>query len=97
MRDIEKIKGILAEHKRELGRRFKVKDIGVFGSYVTGIEKKRSDVDILVEFEEPVGMFEFLALEDYLSVLLGIRVDLVSRKALKPRIGKRIMTEVIYV
>lgn len=97
MKDIEKIKRILADRKRELGHRFKVKDIGVFGSYVTGTEKKGSDVDILVEFEEPVGMFEFLALEDYLSGLLGIRVDLVSRKALKPRIGKRIMTEVIYV
>jgi hypothetical protein len=42
MKDIEKIKKILAEHKRQVGRRFKAKDIGVFGSYVTGIEKREA-------------------------------------------------------
>ena len=97
MKDFYKIKETLALHKRELRDRFKVKDIGVFGSYVKKQQKEGSDIDILVEFEEPVGMFEFIALEDYLSELLGVKVDLVSRKALKPRIGERILKEVIYV
>jgi len=51
----------------------------------------------LVEFEEPVGFFDFIALEDYLAGLLGVKVDLVSKKALKPRIGERILKEVIRV
>jgi len=97
LRDVDRITKVLAEHKGELRSRFKVKDIGVFGSYVRGEQRKKSDVDILVEFEEPVGFFEFIALEDYLGDLLGVKVDLVSKKALKPRIGERILKEVARV
>ncbi|PIU59186.1 nucleotidyltransferase [Candidatus Bathyarchaeota archaeon CG07_land_8_20_14_0_80_47_9] len=97
MEKVEEVKRILAGHKRELRQRFKVKSIGVFGSLVRGEERKASDVDVLVEFVEPVGFFEFIALEDYLSGLLGVRVDLVSKKALKPRIGERVLKEVAYV
>jgi predicted nucleotidyltransferase len=97
MRDVDRVREILARNRGELRRRFKVKDIGVFGSYVRGEQKKKSDVDVLVEFEEPVGFFEFIALEDYLAGLLGVKVDLVSRKALKPRIGERILKEVVRV
>ena len=98
MKPIEEIKGILTEHKEELRERFRVREIGVFGSYVRGEQKKRgSDIDILVEFEEPIGIFEFMDLEEYLSNLLGRKVDLVSRKALKPRIGEYILKEVVYV
>jgi hypothetical protein len=97
VRDVDRIKKVLARNKGELRRRFKVKDIGVFGSFVRGEQRKKSDVDILVGFAEPVGFFEFIALEDYLADLLGVKVDLVSKKALKPRIGERILREVIYV
>ena len=74
-----------------------MKTIGVFGSYVRGEQKRQSDVDVLVEFEEPVGLFEFMDLEMYLTDLLGVKVDLVSKKALKPHIGERILKEVIMV
>jgi predicted nucleotidyltransferase len=98
MKTIEEIKRILKEHKEELRDRFKVKEIGVFGSYVRGEQRrKESDIDILVEFEEPIGFLEFLGLEEYLSDLLGAKVDLVSRKALKPRIGGYILKEVVYI
>lgn len=97
MQDMESIKQILLAHKGELRERFKVKDIGVFGSYVRGEQKRNSDVDLLVEFSEPVGLFEFMALENYLSELLGVRVDLVSKKALKPHIGERILGEVVMI
>lgn len=96
MENVEKVKKVLAKHKRELRQKFKVKDIGVFGSYVRNEQRKTSDIDVLVEFVEPVGLFEFMALEDYLSSLLGVKVDLVSRKALKPHIGKRVLKEVVY-
>jgi predicted nucleotidyltransferase len=97
MKDVEGIKRALLQHKAELNRRFKVKTIGVFGSYVRGEQKQGSDVDVLVEFEEPVGLFDFMGLEFYLSDLLGVKVDLVSKKALKPYIGERILQEVVMV
>jgi predicted nucleotidyltransferase len=97
MQDLEVIKRILFRNKKELRRRFKVKELGVFGSYVRGEQKQESDVDVLVTFEEPIGLFEFMLLEEYLSDLLGVKVDLVSKKALKPHIGERILEEVIIV
>lgn len=97
MKDVESIKRVLLQHKGELRKKFKVKTLGVFGSYVRGEQKQGSDVDVLVEFAEPIGLFEFMDLEEYLSKLLGVKVDLVSKKALKPHIGERILQEVIIV
>jgi predicted nucleotidyltransferase len=97
MRDVETIKATLLQHKIELREKFKVKTIGVFGSYVRGEQKLSSDVDVLVEFNEPVGLFEFIKLENYLSDLLGVKVDLASKKALKPHIGEHIVQEVIMI
>jgi len=97
MKKLRDIKEILARHKPEIQRRFKVKEIAIFGSYVRGQQKYQSDVDVLVEFSEPVGLFEFMDLEEYLQSLFGVRVDLVSRKALKPAIGERILKEVVYL
>lgn len=97
MRDVGTVKHALLQHKAELNEKFKVKTIGVFGSYVRGEQKLSSDVDILVEFEEPVGLFEFMKLENHLSDLLEVKVDLVSKKALKPHIGEHILQEVIMI
>jgi len=96
MKTLDEVKKILAEHREELRQKYKVKEIGVFGSFVRGKQKKTSDIDILVEFDESVGLFEFMDLEEYLGKLLGARVDLVSRGALKPGIGERVLKEVIY-
>jgi predicted nucleotidyltransferase len=97
MKAVGELKKILSEHKPEIKRKFKVKSIGIFGSYVRGKSNKRSDVDVLVEFSEPIGMFEFLDLEEYLESIFGLNVDLVSKKALKPKIGENILNEVIYI
>jgi len=91
---LKKIEKIVKENKMALTEQFKVKEIGIFGSVVRGEEKETSDVDMLVEFEKPIGFFKFLELEEYLSDLIGGKVDLVSKKALKPRIGKHILKEV---
>jgi len=96
MKTLEEIKSILAERKEELRQKYKVKEIGIFGSFVKGKQRKRSDIDILVEFEEPIGLFEFIDLEEYLGKLLDSKVDLVSKGALKPRIGEHILKEVVY-
>jgi len=82
-----------------LKEKFKVKSIGVFGSYIRGEEKKGSDLDILVEFEESarLSLLDFIGLENYLSEELGVKVDLVEKSSLKPRIGKHILEEVVYL
>lgn len=90
------IKEIIRQHKEILEKKFKVKKIGVFGSYVRGEENKKSDLDVLVEFKKPVGIFAFMNLEEYLEKQIGIKIDLVSKGALKTPIGKRILKEVIY-
>jgi hypothetical protein len=90
-----KILEVLKAIKPELEREYHVAEIGLFGSFVRGEERKASDVDILVEFSRPVGMFKFLELEEYLERKIGKKVDLVSRKALKPYIGRKILNEVV--
>lgn len=97
MKTLDEIKNILASHREILERKYKVKAIGVFGSYVRGEQKKRSDIDILVEYTETPDFFEFLDLEEYLSNMLGIKVDLVTKNALRPYIGKCILEEVVYL
>ena len=97
MKSIQETRETLEKHREELKEKYKVREIGMFGSYVRGEQKDASDVDILVEFGEPVGFFKFLELEEYLEGLLGARVDLVSKKALKPRTGSHILKEVIMV
>jgi len=87
----------LRHHLPEISRRFQVKSLSLFGSYVKGRQGKRSDLDILVEFIEPPSLFEFLALERYLSDLLGVKVDLVMKEALKPAIGKHVLAEAVAV
>jgi len=94
---IDRIIMILQENKSVIEEKYKVKTLGVFGSYVRGEQKEDSDLDILVEFQEPVGLFKFMELEEFLGKNTGVKVDLVSRKALKPRIGKYILEEVINV
>jgi predicted nucleotidyltransferase len=80
-----------------LKEKFLVKKIGVFGSYLRGEQRKNSDIDILVEFYEEPGLIKFLSLENYLSEILKVKVDLVMKNSLKPNIGKQILSEVIYI
>ena len=99
MKLIENIKKMLKEQESFLKDRYGVSKIGIFGSYVKGKAKKSSDLDILVDFQKDadIGLLEFIALENYLSDLLGVKVDLVMKDSLKPRIGKHILKEVAYL
>jgi len=94
---LEELKKTLTSHKLELEERYKVGEIGIFGSYVKNEQKKASDVDILVEFKEPPTLVKFVNLENYLSDLLEVKVDLVMKKALKPHIGRAILEEVTII
>jgi predicted nucleotidyltransferase len=84
----------LHEMLPELKERYNVSYLGVFGSYIRGEQKAGSDLDILVEFSKTPTIFKFVNLENYLSDALGVKVDLVMKDALKPNIGKHILSEV---
>jgi predicted nucleotidyltransferase len=74
-----------------------VRELALFGSVARDQAGPDSDVDLLVEFDRPVGMFAFLELKEYLEELLGTPVDLVTRSALKPQLHDRILAEAIGV
>lgn len=86
----------LKELKPSIKDKYKLSRIGVFGSYVRNQQSPLSDVDILVEFSEPIGM-DFVILADEIEEALDEKVDLVSRKAIKPKIWKHIEKDLIYV
>ncbi|MGB3944028.1 MAG: nucleotidyltransferase family protein, partial [Methanothrix sp.] len=93
---IDEILYILRENKPALAERYKVKSLGVFGSRVRGEARKDSDVDILVECAQTPDLFQFMDLEE-LVLLLKRQVDLVTKRALKGNIGRRILGEVVEV
>ena len=88
---------ILRERLPQLRERYGVSALWLFGSYVRGGQRERSDLDVLVEFDRTPTLLEFVDLQYYLSDLLGLKVDLVMKKALKPAIGRRILSEVVSV
>jgi uncharacterized protein len=93
MKTLKEMKDIVSEHRPKLREGYNVDKIGFFGSYVRDEQVEESDIDILVEFEKPIRFIKFMRLEKYLNDLLGVKVDLVTRRALKPNMGKRILQE----
>ena len=95
MHSLKEIESILKENKPILREGFKVKKIGIFGSYVHGKQGESSDIDILVEFLEPIG-WEFIDLKEFLERILDLQVDLITPNGLKPLIRDKILKDVIY-
>jgi len=94
---LNEVKYKIKEHKADLEQNFRVKEIGIFGSYARGDQRDRSDVDVLVEFDEPVSLLGVVKLENYLSDLLQIKVDLVPQKDIRYELRERILKETIYL
>ena len=92
---IKQIRREIARSKPALRKRYGVRSLGLFGSYARNEQNSKSDIDILVEFDGSIGLLKFMELESNLSELFGRRVDLVMKSALKPRIGQRILQEVL--
>ena len=88
---------ILKQKNAELERKFGVKSLLLFGSVARNEATSTSDVDLLVEFNRPVGYFGLFALQDYLEKLLGCRVDIGTPESLKPYIRERVMGELLRV
>jgi len=95
MSELEEIKRKLREHKPDLKEKYNVKKIGIFGSYVHGDQAESSDIDLLVEFSEPIG-WEIVDLKEELETLLDRPIDIVTKDALKPRLKTQIMEDVVY-
>ncbi|RKX53448.1 MAG: nucleotidyltransferase [Thermotoga sp.] len=94
----EEIERKLKEKKVHIKRVFHIREMGIFGSYIRGEQTEASDVDILVEFEKGhKDFFNYMRLKYYLEDLLGRQVDPVMKNAVKPRLKKRIFSEVEYV
>ncbi|WP_017661488.1 nucleotidyltransferase family protein [Baaleninema simplex] len=97
MKTLEEIQQWLVQYKSALQERYQVREISIFGSYVRNEQTESSDIDVLVEFSKTPSLLKFVNLENYLSDNLGVKVDFVHKAGLKPRIGERILSEVVYL
>jgi len=98
MKTLEEIKDELTKHKEEIRKKYGVRILGIFGSYARGEQKKVSDIDILVEIERPIGL-KFFELWDDLEAILGVKIDLLTVKAVKqkPLLWESIKKDLVYV
>lgn len=94
---LEEMRARLRAHLPELEADYGVRSLALFGSWVRHQERADSDLDVLVSFNKVPGLIRFSRLENELSDLLGLKVDLVPRDALKPRIGERILREAVTI
>ncbi|MBS3101705.1 nucleotidyltransferase family protein [Candidatus Woesearchaeota archaeon] len=97
IKKLKQIQSILASSKVELRKKYKVKELGIFGSYARGQQKKTSDVDILVRFNPNATLFDFVGLGNYLEEKLKIKVDVVSENGIRPELRSNIVKGVLKV
>jgi len=95
--DLDGITASLQQQLPTLAQKYRVHSLGVFGSYVRRQQRPESDIDLLVAFDDPPSLLKFIELENYLTDLLGVKVDLVMKDALKPMIEKRILSEIVQI
>jgi uncharacterized protein len=95
MRTLDQLIGQLRKMQPDLRRRYPIREIGVFGSYVRGEQTEGSDLDIVVNLGEGIGLIELAGMQQDLSDALGVRVDLVVKDELKRRIGRQILSEAV--
>jgi predicted nucleotidyltransferase len=98
MKTFKEIQDFFSRYKPILLEKYKwLSELGIFGSYVRGEQNEESDVDVLVDYTEAPDLIELIDLENYLSDNLGMKVDVVTKNGLKPRLKERILSEVVYV
>ncbi|MBI2558943.1 nucleotidyltransferase family protein [Candidatus Woesearchaeota archaeon] len=97
MRNLKQIQNILASSKPELRKRYKVRELSIFGSYSRGEQKKTSDVDVLVRFSPNASLFDFVGLGNYLEERLKMKVDVVSERGIRPELKSSIVKDVVKI
>lgn len=97
MRNTSEMLDTLRGMRHELAERYHVKSIGIFGSYSKKHQIEESDLDLVVEFDQPIGMMAFVHLKNLIADRLDIKVDLVTPDGLHPLIRDQVMHEVVYV
>lgn len=97
MKSIEEIRRVLRESKPLLRDQYRVTEVGIFGSYARGEQTETSDVDVLIDYEVAPTLFKLVELRGFLSELMGVKVDVVTKHGMKPRIRERVLSEVIFV
>jgi len=97
MKDMEEIRKTLKKCEPILHKKYKVKKMGIFGSFVRGEQQKKSDLDLLVEFEDTISLLDLAGLEIYLTELLGIKVDVVPKEDIRLELKEEILAETTYV
>ena len=95
MKNISQIQNALKDYIPQLKKEYQINQLGLFGSYIRDEQTQNSDIDLLVTFTKKPSLFKFIELENYLSDLLDVKVDLVMESALKPQIGKSIRKELV--
>jgi len=93
--EIKKMKTVLAAHREIMKRKYKVEELGLFGSYARGEQKKTSDIDILVKFKDNATLFDFVGLGEFLEEKLKKKVDLVSEGGVRKELEKNIRQDLI--
>jgi predicted nucleotidyltransferase len=92
----DEIRNILSEKKEYLHRKYGVSSLGIFGSFSQGNHDSTSDLDLLVEFDRPIGL-QFIDLAEELEAFLGMKVDLVTKRSLNPHLRSSIVSDIINV
>lgn len=97
MKTLAEIKEILEKHREELRQKYKMRVVGILGSYVKGEHKRGSDIDLLAEFEEPVSLLELVGAEIYLREILKMKVDLIPKEDIRPELKENILKETLHL
>lgn len=96
MLTLQNILQILRQHKPELQRKYPLGRLGVFGSYARGEATEKSDIDIAIEINGPMGL-SFIAMADEIEALFGIKTDVVPKRSIKPQYLANVEKDIIYV
>jgi hypothetical protein len=97
IKDLNDVKNTLKYYKNHLHEKYKIKELGIFGSYVRGEQREKSDIDILVSFYEVPSLIKFIEIENYLSEELNIKTDLVRKESIRAEIKDQILSEVVFI
>ena len=95
MKTLDEIRTIIGQHRDVLAEKYGVVVVGVFGSYVRGEQRRRSDLDLLADILRPVSLLELVGAEIYLGEILGAKVDLVPKRDVREELRETILKEAV--